>query len=139
MDPRDVVRPFYEQCLTVTPGGDPARVATILGELLAPDFRSVNAAETKSRQALIGQIQFFWKLVPDLRWTIEELLQDGNRVVVRSTATGTPRGEFLGVATDGTRSFRIMTIDIHTVVGRQIREVFHLEEWTTALQQLRGA
>jgi predicted ester cyclase len=139
MDFKRVVRPFYEQCLTVTPGGDPGKVATILGELLASDFKSINAAETKSKQALIGQIQYFWKLVPDLTWRIDELLQDGDRVVVRGTATGTPKGEFFGVPADGTRSFRIMSIDIHTVVGGQITQVYHLEEWTTALRQLKGA
>lgn len=139
MDPRDVVRPFYEECLTVTPGAHAARVALILGDLLTPDFRSVNAAGAKTKQALIGQVQYFWQLVPDLKWTIEEMLQEGNRVVVRSTATGTPRGEFLGVPADGKRSFRIMTIDIHTVVKDQVQEVFHLEEWTTALEQLKAA
>jgi predicted ester cyclase len=138
MDPKTVVRPFYEKCLTVTPGGNPAQVASVLNEVLADDFKSINAAETKTKQALIGQIQFFWKLVPDLTWRIEEMLQDGNRVVVRSTATGTPKGEFFGMPVDGTRSFRIMTIDIHTVVNGRVTEVYHLEEWPTAMKQLKG-
>lgn len=71
---------------------------------------------------------FFWKLVPDLRWHIEEMLVVGNRVVVRSTASGTPKGDFMGVPTDGTRSFRILTIDIHTVVEGRVVEVHHVED-----------
>ncbi|MBX7193483.1 MAG: ester cyclase [Sandaracinaceae bacterium] len=138
MDLKSTVRPFYDACLTVTPGADPGRVATILGELLADDFRSINAAETKTKAQLIGQVQFFWKLVPDLAWKIDEMLVDGQRVVVRSTATGSPRGEFMGLTLDGSRSFRIMTIDIHTVVEGRIREVHHLEEWATAIRQLKG-
>ncbi len=138
MEPKAVVRPFYESCLTVTPGGDPARVAIVFGELLAEGFRSINAAETKGKEQLTKQVQAFWAMVPDLRWQIDEMLQDGNRVIVRSTATGTPRGTFMGMPVDGTRSFRIMTIDLHTVVGNQITEVYHLEEWTTAMRQLRG-
>jgi hypothetical protein len=31
-----------------------------------------------------------------------------------------------------------MTIDIHTLVGRRIVQVHHLEEWTTAIKQLKG-
>ena len=138
MELAKIVRPFYDTCLTVTPGADPSRVASVLGELLADDFRSINSAETKSKQQLIGQVQFFWKLVPDLKWHIDELLVDGNKVVVRSTASGTPKGEFFGMPVDGTRSFRIMTIDIHTIVERQVAQVHHLEEWTTAMKQLKG-
>ena len=101
-------------------------------------FRSENAQEVKSKSALIGQVGYFWKLIPDLRWEIQETLQDGNRVVVRSIATGTPNGDFMGLPTNGTRSFRIMTIDIHTVVDGRVSQVWHLEDWATAMRQLRG-
>jgi hypothetical protein len=42
------------------------------------------------------------------------------------------------VPTDGRRSFRMMTIDIHEVASGRIRKVHHLEDWPTALKQLRG-
>jgi predicted ester cyclase len=132
---KDLVRRFYSHCLTVSPGQDPTPV---MEKLLAADFESIDAAQTKSKAQLIGQVQYFWKLVPDLAWTVEEVLQDGNRVVVRSTATGSPKGQFMGLDLDGSRSFRIMTIDIHTVEGQQIRRIHHLEEWMTAIKQLGG-
>ena len=134
MDPKAIVRPFYDQALTVVPGGDPAAV---LGALLADDFRSEDAQEVKSKATLIGQVGFFWQLIPDLRWQIEDMLQDGDRVTVRSVATGTPVGDFMGVPCDGSRSFRILTIDVHTVRDGQISAVWHVEDWATALRQLR--
>ena len=137
-DLKPIVRPFYDSCLTVRPTADVSQVARVMGELLADDFRSVNSAETKSKAQLIAQVQFFWRLIPDLVWAPQELLQDGNKVVVRSLATGSPRGDFMGLSLDGSRSFRIMTIDIHTLVGRRITDVHHLEEWTTAIKQLKG-
>ena len=137
-DLKPIVRPFYDSCLTVRPTADVSQVARVMGELLADDFRSVNSAETKSKAQLIAQVQFFWRLIPDLVWAPQELLQDGNKVVVRSLATGSPRGDFMGLSLDGSRSFRIMTIDIHTLVGRRIIDVHHLEEWTTAIKQLKG-
>lgn len=133
---KDIVRPFYTDCLTVNPRTD---VAAAMDRLLADDFQSINAGATKSKRELIGQVQFFWKLIPDLKWDVQEMLQDGNHVVVRSIATGTPRGEFMGLQTDGSRAFRIMTIDIHTVEGGRVKQVHHLEEWTTAIAQLRAA
>ena len=95
--------------------------------------------QNKSKQALIGQVQFFWKLVPDLKWEIQEMLVEGNTVIVRSLATGSPRGDFMGLTgLDGSKSFRVTTIDIHTVEDGRIKVVNHLEDWGTAINQLRG-
>jgi predicted ester cyclase len=132
---KDIVRPFYTDCLTVNSHTD---VAARMGQLLADDFQSINVAETKGKAQLTGQVQYFWKLIPDLKWEIQEMLEDGDKVVVRSIATGSPRGEFMGMTLDGSRSFRIMTIDVHTVVEGQLKRVHHLEEWMTGIKQLKG-
>jgi predicted ester cyclase len=134
-EPKEIVRPFYEQCLTVNGQAD---VAQIMGELLAEDFQSINVAETKGKAQLIGQVQGFWKLIPNLKWEIQEMLQDANQVVVRSIATGNPAGSFMGMELDGSKAFRIMTIDIHTLVDGKIAKVHHLEEWTTGIKQLKS-
>jgi steroid delta-isomerase-like uncharacterized protein len=131
---KELVRPLYTECFTVNPKSD---VAATMGRLLAEDFKSINVAETKGKAQLIGQIQYFWKLIPDLKWDVQEMLQDQNKVVVRSIATGSPKGEFMGLTLDGKKSFKVMTIDIHTIEGGKVREVHHLEEWTAALKQLR--
>jgi steroid delta-isomerase-like uncharacterized protein len=131
---KDLVKALYTDCFTVNTRTD---VAAAMGKLLADDFQSIGA-DTKSKAQLIGQIQFFWKLVPDLKWEPQEILQDGNKVIVRSIATGTPKGDFMGLPTDGSKSFRITTIDIHTVGGAQIKAVHHLEDWATAMRQLKG-
>jgi len=132
---KELVRKMYVDCLTVNTRVDPG---VELGKMLADNFQSVNAAEIKSRQVLIGQIQYFWKLIPDLKWEPQEILQDGNRVIVRCIATGTPKGEFMGLKPDGKKSFRIMTIDIHTVENDKITTIYHVEEWTTAIMQLKA-
>jgi len=38
---------------------------------------------------------------PDFRATVQELLQDGDKVVVRATFSGTHQGEFMGVPASG--------------------------------------
>lgn len=134
-DIKGIVSSFYTQCLTVNPSTD---LAATMGHLLADDFQSINAAETKGKAQLTGQMQYFWKLIPDLKWEIQEILQDGDRVVVRGLASGSPKGDFMGLTLDGTKSFRIMSIDIHTVAGGKIKQVYHLEEWMTAIKQLKG-
>jgi steroid delta-isomerase-like uncharacterized protein len=132
-DLRGIVAPFYTRCLTVN---QDTNVAEAMGQLLADDFQSRGTTDVKTREQLIGQVQGFWQLVPDLKWDVREMLQDGNRVIVRSVASGTPRGDFMGVRTSGERSFEIMTIDIHRVEGGRVTEVYHLEDWPTAIRQL---
>lgn len=133
MSNKDTVRAFYTDCLTVN---DRTDVAATMGRLLNDDFKSIGSVDSKGKAQLTGQVQFFWKLIPDLKWDVQEMIEEGNKVVVRSIASGTPKGDFMGKPTDGTKSFKIMTIDIHTVQNGQIVAVHHLEDWGTAMKQL---
>ena len=129
----EAVTAFYDKALTVNTEITPAEV---LSSVLAPEFVSRGSVTTETREELIGRFGFFGQVIPDLKTEIQEVLNDGDRYVVRSRATGTPSGGFMGVDTDGTKSFEIMTIDIHKVVDGQIVEVHHLEDWPTAITQL---
>jgi steroid delta-isomerase-like uncharacterized protein len=134
-DIKEVVKPFYTKCLTVNAE---TNTAEVMDKMLADNFQSISSTETKGKAQLTGQVQHFWKLIPDLKWDIQEMLQDGNRVVVRSIASGTPNGDFFGVPLTGQKSFKIMTIDIHTVEKDQVVQVYHIEDWSTAMKQLKG-
>lgn len=95
------------------------------------------SGKSKNRDGFAGQVGGFGKLIPDLKWAVEEMLQVGNRYVVRSRATGTPKGPLFGVDGQG-RGFDILTIDIHTVEDGKIIRSYHVEDWATALRQLSG-
>jgi ketosteroid isomerase-like protein len=85
----------------------------------------------------IKTITNFAKTVPDMRFNIKEVLVSGNRVVVRGEVTGTPSGDFFGVAHTG-RSFRILAIDIQTIQDGKIAQTYHLENWLLGVAQLRA-
>ena len=129
----EAISAFYDKALTVNAETTPAEV---LSSVLAPDFVSRGSVSTETKDELIGRFGFFGQLIPDLKTEIQEVLNDGDRYIVRSKATGTPNGDFMGVDTDGSKAFEIMTIDIHKVVDGQIVEVHHLEDWPTAMAQL---
>lgn len=95
------------------------------------------SGKNKTKDAFLGQMGFFAELIPDLKWNVEEMIQSGNRVVVRGRATGTPTGPLFGVDGKG-NSFDIMTIDIHTIAGSKIVKTYHIEDWAGALAQLKG-
>jgi steroid delta-isomerase-like uncharacterized protein len=71
--------------------------------------------------------------LPDLHARIDDLVAEGDRVVVRWTTSGTQRGELLGVQPTG-KQVTMAGISILRVAGGQIAE-----EWTTwdALAVLR--
>src|SRR5258708_39897658 len=72
--------------------------------------------------------------IPDLRWEIKEMVVSGNRVIVRGEATGTPTGNFMGTATNG-KSFKLMSIDIHTFEDGRIARTYDVEDWQGAFRQ----
>ncbi len=132
---RDALTAFYKKALTVNTETSPS---TVLTEVLADDFISSGSVESKGKAALIGQVEFFWKLIPDLKWEPQDIANDGNKYIVRSLVSGTPNGDFMGTPTDGTKSFKIMSIDFHTVISGKLTSVHHLEDWGTAMKQLKA-
>lgn len=58
---------------------------------------------------------------------------DWKKVVVRAVATGSPKGNFMGMELDGSRSFKIDTTYIHEIENGQIVRVHHLENWATGV------
>jgi len=129
-----LILPFYD--LLNHPGTkDPAGT---MARIVSDDWRSyAREDESKGREGFVALANALGKLVPDLTWTIKEILVAGDRVVVRSEAHGTPAGEFFGAPHTG-RSFQIMAIDIHTVRDGKLARVYHVEDWATALGQLAG-
>lgn len=131
---KKVVARFYMECLNVDSG---ANTTAVLEEILAEGFQSKNAAESKTKAQLSAQIGVFWTLMPDLSWKIKDMIQEGNQIAVRSEFSGSPAGYFMGLELDGSKTFHTMAIDIHTVENGQISTVYHLEEWLTAIAQLK--
>ena len=135
MTNKEVITAFYEQALTVN---STTRPTAILTPILADEFLSAGSVESKNKAQLMGQLEFFWKLIPNLKWEPQEIINEGNKFVVRSIASGNPSGDFMGMPTDGTKAFKIMTIDVHTVKDGKITNVHHLEDWGTAMKQLKS-
>ena len=72
---------------------------------------------------------------PDLHFTVEDIIAEGDKVVTRLTARGTQQGEFMGIPPTGKRA-TVTAIDISRMVGG--KSVEHWLEMDTLglLQQL---
>ena len=67
--------------------------------------------------------------------TIQEILQAGNKVIVRSTITGTHRAPFMGFPAKN-RTMTMQAVDIHEFHDGTIVRTWHTEDWLTGLHQL---
>ena len=134
-DNSDKVQVFYD--LLSNPGSETHAAA--FRAATADNWTSVGdySGENKSREAFLGQVGGFAKLLPDLSWAIQSVHESGDFVTVRSRATGTPVAPFFGVNGEG-RSFDIIAIDIHEISDGKIVQSFHVEDWAGALQHLSG-
>jgi steroid delta-isomerase-like uncharacterized protein len=72
---------------------------------------------------------------PDFQVIPAEILQDGDKVIVRSEITGTQRGPFMGFPAKN-RKMTIQAIDIHEFRDGRIIRTWHTEDWMTGLRQL---
>ena len=68
-------------------------------------------------------------------FTVEDVITEGDRVVVRWTNAGTHVGEFAGVAATG-GTFSISGIDIYRVEGDLLAEHWHVVDQLSMLGQL---
>ena len=72
---------------------------------------------------LKGEIEYFRQAVPDLTFTVEDQVAEGDEVVTRWKASGTHQGEFFGVAPTGNRlEFTGIQIDRFDESGKMIQE-----------------
>ncbi len=123
---------FYD-ALNAAPGKD---VAGIIMEATTPNWVSCGTNEVCSaREQVIAAIAGRHKAIPDLRWEIKEVLMSDSRVVVRGEASGTPAGDFMGVLHGG-KSFKLMSIDVHSIEGGRLARSYHVEDWMGATRQL---
>ena len=131
---RAAVDAFYGKLLSAPNAADlEERVRSVVVE----DWKSVPTPRGgEGAEGLIKTLKFFGSIIPDLKWTPQEVLNVGNRYIVRSIATGTPKDKFFGV--DPKAGFEIMTIDIHEVVDGRIVKSYHVEDWARAIRQVKG-
>ena len=129
---RAAVAPFY-RALNAEFANDSA---ALIRQATAAEWVSCRGNDVcNSRDQVIAGVAQRLKSVPDLRWEIKDVLVSANQVTVRGEATGTPAGEFMGAPRTG-KSFKVMSIDVHTVEGGKMVRSYHIEDWIGAVRQL---
>lgn len=124
-----LVRRYYDEVLN---GGNPA----ILQDIAAEDYvehdpfpgQGNGRADLEARaRGILGAL--------DPQFEIQDMIAEGDRVVVRWRSRGTHVGEFLGIPATN-RAYDIAGIDIHRIVDGRMAEHWHVVDQLSQLQQL---
>jgi len=126
---KKLVRRFYDEALN-------DRRVEVIDELALADYAEHDPLPGQ-RDGLVGLkdrvTMFIEGLAPT--FTVEDVIAEGDRVVVRWTNNGTHVGAFLGIPPTR-RSFSIAGIDIYRVENDRMAEHWHVVDQLTMLQQL---
>jgi steroid delta-isomerase-like uncharacterized protein len=83
--------------------GDIEVISKAIDETVAPDavIRTPLPIDATGADALKQIWAMLLRIYPDIHLTVEDLIAEGDKVVGRTTVTGTHQGEFMGVAPTG--------------------------------------
>jgi steroid delta-isomerase-like uncharacterized protein len=128
-DKKESVRRIYEEVLN-------KRDLDLLDELVRPDYIEHDPLPGQG-EGLDGIKERYLMLFAGLdpHFTIEDLIEEGDKVVVRWTNNGTNIGDFLGVPATG-KPFSIQGIDIYRLQDGKLAEHWHVVDVFGQMVQL---
>ena len=126
---KKLVLRFYDEVLN-------DRRPDVIDELALADYTEHDPLPGQ-RDGLVGLKDRVSMLIEGLgsAYTIEDVIAEGDRVVVRWSSTGTHSGPFVGIPPTG-RSFTMAGIDIYRIENLRMAEHWHVVDQLALLQQL---
>ena len=108
-----------------------------LGDFFAEDMVDHNPPPTDKTglEGMKEMFHMFLSAFPDIHIEIEDLIAEGDTVVMRGTTTGTHQGDFMGIPTTG-KKVSYGEIHIVRVVGGKMVEHWGVEDQMGLMQQL---
>jgi steroid delta-isomerase-like uncharacterized protein len=128
-DNKILIRHFVD-CLN---GGSPSAVE----EFISADYVYHNPAlpDVKDFATLKHFNAMTSVAFPDLRFTIEDLIAEGDKVVYRYSATGTHKGDLSGIAATG-KTVTITGMVISRILNGKVQEDWEQTDMLGLMQQL---
>ena len=111
---------------------------SLVDELIAPDFvehEELPPGMPPGREAVKAFFTMFRSAFPDLKVTVDDMIAEGDKVVVRSTWSGTHKGEFMGIPPTG-KSVSFGVTDTVSIAGGKLVEHWGQMDTFGVLHQL---
>jgi len=117
--------------------GDPEFISKTIDEVFDPDFRLATPlpVDATGAEALKRVWAILLRAYPDLHVTVEDMIEEGDKVVGRNTLTGTHQGEYMGLPPTG-KSITYNEIIIFRFVNGRIAETWGVVDVFSQMKQL---
>ncbi|MBE7553639.1 MAG: ester cyclase [Anaerolineales bacterium] len=127
---KTVLKRFFEELFN---RGD----LSVADEIVGANYVNHNAVpgETPGREGLKAFVTYLRTAFPDVHFTVEDQIAEGDKVVTRWSVTGTQQGEFAGIPATG-KPINVTAINIHRVSNDQIQEAWLNWDTLGMMQQL---
>ena len=116
--------------------GDAELISQTVDKVFDPDVKQHTPFEATGTQALKeGVVARLYRAFPDLHITLEDLIEEGDKVVEKDLVTGTHQGEFNGLPPSG-RSVSYHEIFIMRFANGRIAEIWGVVDIFSQMKQL---
>jgi steroid delta-isomerase-like uncharacterized protein len=124
-----VVRRFYDEVLN-------SKAIDVIPELAVTDYEEHDLlpGQGTGLAGLRDRVTMLTTAI-DQQFTLEDVIAEGNRVVVRWTTNAKHVGDFLGIPATG-KSYTIAGIDIYRLQDGKMAEHWHVVDNLSMLQQI---
>lgn len=97
----------------------------VLEELMAPEyvFHDTDGTNYRGLDGARQMIQMLWTSLPDMQMTVDDMIAEGDEVMLRYTARGTHLGEMAGIPPTGKH------IDVSGINVARFKEGKQVEVW----------
>jgi predicted ester cyclase len=129
-DNKALVRRFYEEVFN-------RKNTAAIDEFIAPNVvdHLVPPGMPGGIEGTRQSIGMFLTAFPDLHFTVEDMIAEGDKVVDRITARGTHQGEFMSIPPTG-KQVTVTAIDISRIAGGKLVEHWAEMDMLGMLQQI---
>jgi steroid delta-isomerase-like uncharacterized protein len=126
---KQVVRRYYDEVLN-------GKAIDVLPEIAVPDYQDNDPlpGQGTGLAGLRDRVTMLTTAI-EQHFTIDDVVAEGDRVVVRWTTNAKQVGDFLGIPATG-KSYTIAGIDIHRLQDGKMAEHWHVVDLLSMLQQV---
>jgi steroid delta-isomerase-like uncharacterized protein len=106
------------------------------GEFLSDDFREVaHFGMGRNKEDYLANFVNLRTMMPDVRFDIQEVIAEGDRIVVVENYSGTMTGELKGLEPNG-RRMSVTAVDIYRTKDGKLTEVLSVLDTASVMEQL---
>ena len=122
---RDLMSQYFKESNAIK--GDAAKLSALGDKYTDPKCIYHFAVGDMSLEQCTQFFIAYYKAFPDMTYTVEDMVAEGDKVVIRHTWGGTQKGEWMGAAATG-KKFTQIGMTIYRLTGGKIVETWTVNE-----------